>query len=190
MHSLQESFSEPRVPEGIQFCSLRANMQAVTIVYLNRFLYEFLSYLSGLFHFCPPELAQFIPATAEAVPTPVAAPSRKSFESYTGHVRDHSASLDAISKDLQEKSADLIKQLGFAVLLDVEMNAPVIEMPRNSESKDSLEVDLGVLTLTNRIVSIGPGHVPATGMLFRTRRLLCCFSCMEGWFRQASASCS
>eukprot|EP00892_Ulva_mutabilis_P007576 jgi/Ulvmu1/5190/UM021_0207.1 len=159
MHSVQESYREPRVPDGVQYCSLRADMQAVTIVYLNRFLSEFLAYVSGLFHFCPQELADSIPATAEAVPTPVAAASRKSFESYTGHTHDATASLDAISRDLHGKNADLIKQLAFAVLLDVEMNAPVIEMPRNSESKDSLEVDLGVLTLTNRIVSIGPGQL-------------------------------
>lgn len=134
-------------------------MQAVTIVYLNRFLYEFLSYLSGLFHFCPPQLDEGISATAETVPTPVAAASRKSFESNTGHARDQSASLDALSRELQDTTADLVKHLGFAVLLDVEMNAPVIEMPRNSESKDSLEVDLGVLTLTNRIVCVGAGQL-------------------------------
>lgn len=162
MHSLKESYSEPRVPDGVPYCSLRADMQAVTIVYLNRFLCEFLSYLSGLFHFCPPELAELIPATADAVPTPVAVTSRKSFESHAGHARDQSAYFDAMSRELQEKRADLadlVKQLGFAVLLDVEMNAPVIEMPRNSESRDSLEVDLGVLTITNRIVSVGAGQL-------------------------------
>ncbi len=45
--------------------------------------------------------------------------------------------------------------VGFLLLLDVELNAPVIKMPRNSESLDALEVDLGTFTLTNRIAWVG-----------------------------------
>lgn len=162
MHSLKESYSEPRVPDGIPYCSLRADMQAVTIVYLNRFLCEFLSYISGLLHFCPPQLADPVLADAGAFPTPLPPPSRNTCESTPGHAPDRPASLDAISRELNQKRADLAditKQLGFAVLLDVEMNAPVIEMPRNSESKDSLEVDLGILTVTNRIICVGAGQL-------------------------------
>ena len=41
--------------------------------------------------------------------------------------------------------------MGFLLLLDVEMDAPVITMPRSSDSQDFLEVDLGELKMTNRI---------------------------------------
>lgn len=47
------------------------------------------------------------------------------------------------------------KGVGFLLLLDVEMNAPVITIPRNTDSLDALEVDLGTFTLSNRIAWIG-----------------------------------
>ena len=37
------------------------------------------------------------------------------------------------------------------LLLDVEAEAPVVTMPRSSDSQDFLEVDLGTLKMTNRI---------------------------------------
>ena len=47
------------------------------------------------------------------------------------------------------------KGVGFLLVLDVEMNAPVITIPRNTDSLDALEVDLGTFTLSNRIAWIG-----------------------------------
>lgn len=44
----------------------------------------------------------------------------------------------------------------FLILLDISMEAPVIILPRNSDSSDSLEVDLGKLTLANRVLCLGP----------------------------------
>ena len=41
--------------------------------------------------------------------------------------------------------------MGFLLLLDVEADAPVITMPRSSNSQDFLEVDLGMLKMTNHI---------------------------------------
>ncbi len=41
--------------------------------------------------------------------------------------------------------------VGFLLLLDVEAEAPVITMPRSSDSQDFLEVDLGTLKMTNHI---------------------------------------
>jgi len=41
--------------------------------------------------------------------------------------------------------------VGFLLLLDVEAEAPVVTMPRSSDSQDFLEVDLGTLKMTNRI---------------------------------------
>lgn len=47
MHSLQESFSEGRVPGGSQFTSVVARLSTVQVVFMNRFLTEFLDYLAG-----------------------------------------------------------------------------------------------------------------------------------------------
>jgi hypothetical protein len=47
--------------------------------------------------------------------------------------------------------------VGVLLLLDVEMAAPVITIPRNSNSRDALEVDLGTLKLTNRLAWLGNG---------------------------------
>jgi len=43
------------------------------------------------------------------------------------------------------------KAVGTLLLLDVEMAAPVITMPRCSDSRDALEVDLGHLQLRNAL---------------------------------------
>jgi hypothetical protein len=139
MHSAKESFEEARVPDGRPYYSLRANMQEVTVVYLNRFVKEFLSYLSVLFHFCPAPAqastpARKTPAADSTTPSALLQPERPT-----------SAALDT------EKFAQMLEELGVPVLLDVEMQAPVIVMPRHSTSDDSLEVDLGVLQLTSSI---------------------------------------
>jgi len=45
--------------------------------------------------------------------------------------------------------------VGFLLLMDVELNAPVINIPRSSDSQDALEVDLGTFTLSNQIAWFG-----------------------------------
>lgn len=47
MHSLEQSFTEPRVPGGVQYMSVVTHLSTVQIVFMNRFLVEFLDYLAG-----------------------------------------------------------------------------------------------------------------------------------------------
>lgn len=47
MHSLEQSFAEPRVPGGVQYMSVVTHLSTVQIVFMNRFLVEFLDYLAG-----------------------------------------------------------------------------------------------------------------------------------------------
>jgi hypothetical protein len=47
MHSLEQSFSEARVPGGLQYMSVVTHLSTVQIVFMNRFLVEFLDYLAG-----------------------------------------------------------------------------------------------------------------------------------------------
>ena len=42
-------------------------------------------------------------------------------------------------------------EVGMILVLDISMEAPVITMPRNSSSKDAVEVDLGSLHLSNTV---------------------------------------
>lgn len=157
MHSLQESFSEARVPDGSAYYSLQATMQAVTIVYLNRFLDEFLRYLSGLFYLCPP-VPEHVLKLREKARNDIKAAAGAEQGGTNSLVKPQvSESALAHSKDSQP-AADAAEIAATIVLLDVKMNAPVIEMPRHSTSTDSLEVDLGVLTLTNSIVLLETGQ--------------------------------
>ena len=41
--------------------------------------------------------------------------------------------------------------VGMILMLDIDMEAPVITMPRGSDSKDTIVVDLGSLHLGNRV---------------------------------------
>jgi hypothetical protein len=47
MHSITESYSEPRVPDGAHYTSVEARLSTVRIVYMQRFLNEFTEYLAG-----------------------------------------------------------------------------------------------------------------------------------------------
>lgn len=47
MHSLEQSFTEARVPGGLQYMSVVTHLSTVQIVFMNRFLVEFLDYLAG-----------------------------------------------------------------------------------------------------------------------------------------------
>jgi hypothetical protein len=47
LHSLAESFSQPRVPPGLPFMSVATRLSTVQVVFMQRFLNEFLAYLAG-----------------------------------------------------------------------------------------------------------------------------------------------
>ena len=158
MHEAKQSYREPRVPDGIAYCHLQAQMQAVTIVYLNCFVDESLAYLAGLLHLCPPE--QSAPTNAGTPGAGVAESGKMATprHSLSGSLatassaqrRSASAAPPQLARKSQDSKKRTLEQLRMAVLLDLEMQAPVIEMPRNSTSADSLELDLGTLHLTNR----------------------------------------
>ena len=47
MHSIAESYAEPRVPGGASYMSVATRVSTVRVVYMQRFLNELLEYLSG-----------------------------------------------------------------------------------------------------------------------------------------------
>lgn len=44
---MEQSFAEQRVPGGMQYMSVVTHLSTVQIVFMNRFLVEFLDYLAG-----------------------------------------------------------------------------------------------------------------------------------------------
>jgi hypothetical protein len=52
MHSLEQSFTEPRVPGGMQYMSVVTRLSTVQAVFMNRFLVEFLDYIAGVVCVC------------------------------------------------------------------------------------------------------------------------------------------
>lgn len=52
MHSVQESFVEQRVPGGMQYMSVVTHLSTVQIIFMNKFLVEFLDYLAGVLSSC------------------------------------------------------------------------------------------------------------------------------------------
>jgi hypothetical protein len=180
MHSVQESYTESRVPDGFQFYSLQATMQAVTIVYLNRFLDEFLRYLSGLFFLCPPmpEHLKQLKRSQRGSQAGAATQGQPSNPGQPFAGRRESDSTDDASREAASPLAAAEASSAIAILLDVEMNAPVIEMPRYSTSADSLEVDLGVLKLTNSIVLLDTGQtVDVIDVTLQEVMFRCCNLC-------------
>jgi hypothetical protein len=157
MRDAKDSYHEPRVPDGVPYCHLTAAMQAVTIVYLNCFVDECLTYLYALLYFQPAPLAdsqEVTPVASAGRASSRATPSRSGGARASAlHRQSRSAHNDAA---LHTRGADArrkatLEQLAMAILLDVKMEAPVIEMPRRSTSEDSLELDLGTLKLTNHV---------------------------------------
>lgn len=149
MHSVQESLTEARVPNNSRYYSLTSSMSAVTVIYLNRFLAELLVYISGLFGLYPTPLFDL---STPGPPQKMASASSLGLGGESSRSAQHAATAAAAAA----LAAATARPQAFMLLLDVHMEAPVIEMPRHSESADSLEVDLGVLDLSNAITFTAP----------------------------------
>lgn len=54
VHSAGESFQQPAVPDGLPYYSVVAKLSAVQLVYMQRYLNEFLEYLSVMLSLQPP----------------------------------------------------------------------------------------------------------------------------------------
>eukprot|EP00878_Enallax_costatus_P018255 GHUV01019211.1.p1 GENE.GHUV01019211.1~~GHUV01019211.1.p1 ORF type:complete len:760 (+),score=304.75 GHUV01019211.1:378-2657(+) len=130
MHSVEESFMENRVPGGMQYMSVVAHLSTVQIVFMNKFLVEFLDYLAAML------AMQAKPK--QHLPQPESPQQHQQQQPQQAAPAD-SASTAAAAKPL-------------VLLLDVQLDAPVLLMPLTSSSDDHIEVDLGTLQLTNRVV--------------------------------------
>lgn len=132
-----------RAPAGVPHYSLRAKLSELHLVFLYRFLQENLQYISIMLAMRPPPKLQQ-PAGREAL-------AGTTFKSEQG-------------QDQPKAAAPAAPVEPFVVLLDVQANAPVICMPRDTGSMDSIVLDLGLLCLSNRVI-LQPGRRGLGGML-------------------------
>ncbi|KAL4447306.1 hypothetical protein ABPG77_007339, partial [Micractinium sp. CCAP 211/92] len=157
--SFPPSHSHPAVPPGLQYYTLQAQLSELQLVFLYRFLQENLTYISTMLAMRLPPLE-----AAAALALPPADPS-------AGHpaagqagalVQDSGSSPGgggsttgaAQPAALTGQAAEQPQLQPFVLLMDVQASAPNICLPRHSSSLDSIEVDLGSLSLkTARILA-------------------------------------
>ena len=112
-HTVEETYANDRIPSGFEYWSVRVHVTQLETVFLYRFLQELLGYISLTLALRPPVLQ---PRAAAAATERASA---------------------AASAALQ---AELQRGMGTVLQLDVSMEAPVIVMPRNSDSPDKVRV--------------------------------------------------
>lgn len=117
------------VPTNTLCYYLAARLSKVQVTFLYRFVQELIRYAGRLFEFQPPPLGNesnvVDPMGALTLdPTPERAPTGAGQAQYT------------------------------VLLLDVEMEAPLIIIPRSSISEEGFNADLGTLRLQNEVVSL------------------------------------
>ena len=145
-HTVEESHSNDRVPSGFPYSSVKAKLSELDFIFLNRFIQEILQYVSVMLALRPPAIQQqsqqdSVPALATATGPGAVSAS----EAAQTHRLEHSS----------EAVAEGDKAMGAIIQMDIEMEAPVISMPRSSDSEDSLQIDLGFLSLHNSLKWMG-----------------------------------
>ena len=151
------SHHHPRVPSGFAFYTLEAKLNELQLVFLYRFLQENLQYITTLLAMRPPAAA-----AGEETTTSIPTPQQQSSRTIT--LPPPSSPTNQPQQPQQPQ-----QQQPFVLAIEVEMNAPVISMPRNSHSLDAIDVDLGSLKLTTSVESTeidggGDGMSSSTGI--------------------------
>lgn len=145
-HTIEESHSNDRVPSGFRYSSLKAKLSELDFIFLNRFVQEILQYVSVMLALRPPAIQQQsqqggVPALATATGP--------------GAIQTSEAAQTHRLENSSDGVAEGNKEVGAIIQMDIEMEAPVISMPRSSDSEDSLQIDLGFLSLHNSLKWMG-----------------------------------
>ncbi|KAK9827173.1 hypothetical protein WJX74_009221 [Apatococcus lobatus] len=134
-HQAHEAQAGGRVPAGMQYSTLTAQLQELQVVFLNRFVKEVTNYIILLLALQKASLRQ---------------PPAESPHAPSGSSPRHA---DASQQQKQPQQQQTSKPKGppFVLQMDVKLAAPVITMPRSTDSSDSMQIDLGSLHLTNTV---------------------------------------
>lgn len=134
---------DPRVPPGLAYYTLQAKLSELQLVFLYRYLQENLQYLYTMLAMRPPPLQGSQspppqqPQRQEALPT---TPKQGAGRAEAGAAQE-------------AQQPEPLQQQPFVLVMDVAMDAPVICMPRHTDSSDAIESDLGELHLRSRVIS-------------------------------------
>ena len=131
-HQAHEAQPGGRVPVGVQYSTLTAQLQELQVVFLNRFVKEVTNYIMLLLALQKASLQH--PATDSAT----------TLEGSSPRAQDQ-------KQRQQQQPSGKPKNAPFLLQMDVKLAAPVITMPRTTDSSDSMQVDLGSLHLTNTV---------------------------------------
>lgn len=134
--------TDPRVPPGLNYYTLQAKLSELQIIFLYRFLQEILQYISVML------ALRLAPEGAEQVPEALPATSPADQKLLDGQQQVASPP-PAAAQQPQTQQAQ--QQQPFVLVMDIEMNAPVISLPRSSDSTDGISVDLGNLHLRSTV---------------------------------------
>ncbi|GMH39652.1 hypothetical protein BSKO_07550 [Bryopsis sp. KO-2023] len=127
-HTISESYSNDRIPNGAPFYSLSASLSAVRLVFFYRWLQELLMYIFVMLDMTPERLGD---SSTEILSEELA------------------AALQVPGFDVGGSEAVTM------VLLDVKLDAPIVHMPRNSDVQECIVVDLGRVQVSNRVRWLG-----------------------------------
>ncbi|KAL6781279.1 hypothetical protein ACKKBG_A10495 [Auxenochlorella protothecoides x Auxenochlorella symbiontica] len=163
--------ADPRVPPGLAWAHLTARLSQLQLVFLYRLLAEHLSYVSVMLAMrldqaggVPLEEGRAVRAEGSGGATPRASTPRSAGSAsrpatpLRGAGSGPGRTASARTRGAAPPPLPLAEaQQPFVLVLDVEMDAPIIVLPRQSNSLDSLEVDLGNLSLSSKVVEV-PGE--------------------------------
>ena len=144
-HAVEESYNNNRVPSGYPYSSVKAKLSELDFIFLNRFIQEILQYVSVMLTLRPPAIEQ------QAQQKGVSALATSTIAKAPETTEPQAAQEGRGSIAVPEGN----KEVGAILQMDIEMEAPVISMPRSSDSEDSLQIDLGFLNLHNSLKWIG-----------------------------------
>lgn len=162
-HPAAHAADEPRVPSSLgvdTYYTLEASLNELQLVFLYRFLQENLQYISTMLAMRLPHLDLVEQQNQQ--------------QGYAGYVGSPGSSPMILgsptlsmlrrTREQQQQKPTVAQQAQqpFVLVLKVEMNAPVITMPRGTASSDAIHFDLGDLCLHSQVVTQPMSAVPTS----------------------------
>lgn len=122
---------DERVPKGMEFYSLRARLSELQLVFLYRLVQQVTQYLVTMLAMRLPEDKGVSLSTGQQPAQSTEGTGARPEEPINEHAK---------------------QQQPMLLVMDIEMDAPIITVPASSDSLDALDVDLGILHLRTSVI--------------------------------------
>ena len=140
------------MPTGVPYHHCTVKAQAVNLTFLNCYLSELMAYYTGLMALRPMTNHCDAAFSNVASSQPTSAMNLSPVLSRLLQTAGSLASLHPANSGVHVTQAAHHAFLDCTgILVDIEMHAPVIVVPKTSMSTDWVELDLGVLTMSNKL---------------------------------------